>query len=121
MSTIRRCMMVLPCAVLLFANWNDTSRGIDVDRLQPFPLTAIRAGLLSDGQSVTFDALVARDHGGEVILRWKAASGKSWVAHFGEVAFDQIYRSDLDGNGKPDYIVYGLFPFCNGRTAPSSL
>lgn len=121
MGTIRRSMIVLPCAVLLFANWNDTSTGVDLDRLRSFPLTAIRTGLLRDGQNSTFDGLVARDHGGEVILRGKAASGKSWVAHFGEVAFDQIYRNDLDGNGRQDYVIYGLLPFANGRTAPSTL
>jgi hypothetical protein len=121
MSTIRRCRIVLPSALLLFANWNDTSRGIDPDRLRSFPLTAVRAGLLRDGQNTSFDGLVATDHDGEVILRGKATSGKSWVAHFGEVAFDQVYRNDLDGNGMQDYVVYGLLPFSNGRTAPSNL
>ena len=120
MGSLSRYVIVVPCAVLVLANWNDASRGIDPDRMRPFPLTPIRAGLLREGQSARFDGLVAQDEGGEVIVRGRTVSGKSWVAHFGEAAFDRVYRNDLDGNGRQDYVVYGLFPFSNGRIAPSS-
>jgi hypothetical protein len=107
--------------VLVFANWDDTSRGIDLKRLRPFPLTAVRAGRLREGQRTSFEGFAVADHDGEVILRGRSTSGKPWTIHFGEVAFDQVYRNDLDGNGQQDYVVYGLLPFANGRTAPSSL
>ena len=45
-----RLMVVLLSAVALFANWNDTSIGIDLKRLKPFPLIKVRSGLLKDGQ-----------------------------------------------------------------------
>jgi hypothetical protein len=120
MGIIRRYTLGLLLAALVLANWNDTSRGIDLSQLRSFPLARVRAGLLRDGETRSFGGLVATDHGGEVQLRGAAGSGKPWIAHFGEVAFDQVYRADVDGNGTEDYVVYGRLPFANGRTAPNA-
>jgi hypothetical protein len=103
---------------MLFANWNDTSIGIDLNRLDPFPLIKIRSGFLKDGQKASFDGLVATSHAMEVILEGKAKSGKLWSVHFASAAFDSVYRADLDGNGTQDYVIFGANPWANGRTAP---
>jgi hypothetical protein len=117
---MRRLMVLLLSAVVLFANWNDTSIGIDLKRLKPFPLVKVRSGFLREGQKASFDGFVATSREREVILRGSAKSGKRWFVHIGDVAFDQVYRADLDGNGTQDYVIYGLNPFANGRTAAGS-
>jgi hypothetical protein len=112
-------------AAAAWANWNDTSTGIDLASLPTFPLTKIRSSLLKDGEQVRFDGLVARMRGSadgpavdEVVLQGTAKSGKRWAVHFGWVAFDEVYRGDLDGNGTQDYVVIGRSPYGNGRLAP---
>jgi hypothetical protein len=109
-------------AAAAWANWNDTSTGIDLTKLPAFPLTKVRAGDLQDGAQVRFDGLLARTIGraGEVreaSLQGTAKSGKAWSVRFSEVAFGQLYRGDLDGNGTQDYIVFGRSG-ANGRLAP---
>jgi hypothetical protein len=113
-----RLMVVLLSTVLLFAEWNDTSFGIDLTRLNSFPLIKVRSGMLRDGQKATFDGLVATSHAMEVILRGNGKSGKPWFVHFADVAFDHVFRADLDGNGTQDYVIFGANPWANGRTAP---
>ena len=92
-------MVVLLSTVVLFAGTYDTSTGIDLKRLKPFPLVKIRSGLLQDGQTASFDGLVATSRAMEVILRGKGKSGKPWFVHIAFYAFDQVYRADLDGHG----------------------
>jgi hypothetical protein len=121
MRLVWRYTLTLLSAALVLANWNDTSRGIDLNKLRPFPLTRVRAGRLRDGETKSFGGLVATSHGGEVLLRGAAKSGKRWSARFGEVAFDQVYTADVDGNGIGDYVIYGLLPGANGRTAPDAM
>jgi len=89
---------LLSAAAFLFANWNDTSRGINLARLHRFPLTKIRSGWLDEGRRCTFDGIVASAHDRCVTLRGKGTE-KPWVVYIGDVAFQQVYRADLDGNG----------------------
>lgn len=112
-------------AAAAWANWNDTSTGIDLAQLPAFPLTKIRSGALEAGVQLRFDGLTARMAGpidgpavDEAVLEGKAKSGKPWSVHFASVAFDQVYRGDLDGNGTQDYVVIGGSPYWNGRLAP---
>lgn len=107
------------------ANWNDTSTGIDLTRLPAFPLTKVRSGTLKAGVQVTFDGMVAKMVGppgapavDKTVLQGRGKSGKPWSVHFAWIAFDQVYRGDLDGNGVPDYVVIGGSPYWNGRLAP---
>jgi hypothetical protein len=111
-------------ASLCLADWNDTSTGIDLKSLPPFPLTKVRAGLLRAGDRVSFDGLTATEEAppppdpwDEVVLRGKGKSGKAWAVHFAGGAFDQVFRGDLDGNGTQDYVVFGGEPFFNGNLA----
>src|SRR5215471_12084003 len=63
----------------VFGNWNDTSTGIDLDKVRHFPLTKIRSGWLKDGSRVMFDAISATAAKGderEVQLRGLGSSGK---------------------------------------------
>jgi hypothetical protein len=115
-------------AATAWANWNDTSAGIDLASLPAFPLAKVRSGLLKDNAPVRFDGLMARmvgrDNGpvpSEVILQGTAKSGKRRVAHFGWLAFDEVYRGDLDGNGTQDYVVIGATGFMLRTTPPRSL
>lgn len=110
--------------VAAWANWNDTSTGIDLTKLPAFPLAKVRSGLLKDGEQVRFDGLSATMSGplggltvDEVILRGTAKSGKAWAAYFGWSAFNQVFRGDLDGNGTQDYVIIGG-AIGNGRRAP---
>jgi hypothetical protein len=100
-------------------NWNDTSTGIDVNKLPPFPLTRIRSGWLKEGSHVMFDAISAtagnRD-AREVRLRGVGKSGKQWEAHI--FGLDEVWRADLDGNGTQDYVLFAAGPYFNGRTTP---
>jgi hypothetical protein len=105
------------------ANWSDTSTGIDLTHLPAFPLTKIRSGLLKDGQRVRFDKFVARAVGptgavGEVSLEGTAKSGRKWAVHFSWIAFDEVYRGDLDRNGTQDYLVFGSTGNILRRTPP---
>jgi hypothetical protein len=112
-------------AAAAWANWNDTSTGIDLKSLSAFPLTKVRSGLLRNNARVQFDGFVARTGGpadgpavDEVVLSGTGKSGEGWTVHFSLVAFDQVYRGDLDGNGTQDYVVFGGSPYFNGRLAP---
>ena len=101
-------------------NWNDTSTGIDLNKLPHFPLTKIHAGWLKDGARITFDGITAI--GGsptrrEVRLRGVGKSGKKWDVRLS--GLDEIWRGDLDGNGTQDYVLFSFGPYGNGRTAPS--
>jgi hypothetical protein len=112
-------------AAAAWANWNDTSTGMDLTSLPAFPLTKVRSGLLGNNARVQFDGFVAMMRGpadgpavDEAVLSGTGKSGKRWAVHFPLVAFDQVYRGDLDGNGTPDYVVIGASPYWNGRLAP---
>jgi hypothetical protein len=117
---------MLAIAAAAWANWNDTSTGIDLKSLPAFPLTKVRSGLLKAGEQARFDGLLARIVGpadrpavDEVVLSGTGKSGKRWAAHFGWPAFDEVYRGDLDGNSTQDYVMIGGSPYWNGRLAPS--
>jgi hypothetical protein len=110
-------MAVLLTAVL--GNWGDTSTGIDLNKLQQFPLSKIRSGWLNDGARVTFDGITATAGSGdarEVELHGVGKSGKRWEAHIFDL--DEVWRADLDGNGTQDYVFFGSGPYLNGRTTP---
>jgi len=102
----------------VLGNWNDTSTGIDLDKLRQFTLSRIRSGELKDGSRVAFDGMTAVTGGKvrEVVLRGVGKLGKRWEAHF--CCLDEVWRADLDGNGTQDYIFFGSGPYYNGRTTP---
>jgi hypothetical protein len=52
----------------------------------------------------------------EIRLQGSGISGKRWVAHL--CGIDEVWRGDLDGNGKSDYVISSLGPYFNGRTTP---
>lgn len=100
-------------------NWNDTSTGIDLDKLRPFPLSKIRSGHLKSGARVSFDgisAVAARGDMYGVQIRGKGKSGKRWEAHLSFL--DEVWRGDLDGNGTQDYVFFSGGPYFNGATTP---
>jgi hypothetical protein len=113
---------VLVIAVSLtvaFGNWNDTSTGIDLDKLRHFPLTKIRSGWLKHGKSATFDGMTATDVSGNlqaVRLRGIGRSGKRWESRM--FGIDEVWRADLDGNGTQDYVFFGGGPYFNGSRTP---
>jgi hypothetical protein len=110
-------VIAVPLTAVL-ANWNDTSTGIDLDKLRQFPLSKVRSGWLKDGSSVTFDgitATAARDVR-EVRLRGAGKLGKKWEAHI--FGLDEVWRADLDGNGTQDYVFFASGPYFNGRMTP---
>ena len=100
-------------------NWNDTSTGIDLDKLRQFPLSKIRSGWLKNGSRVTFDGITATAGSAdvrEVRLRGVGKSGKRWEAHV--AGLDEVWRADLDGNGTQGFVFFGSGPYFNGRTTP---
>jgi hypothetical protein len=117
-----RCWQAIFVATILAAgalgNWNDTSTGIDLDKLHHFPLVKIRSGSLKDGTRVTFDGItaVAPKNEREVRLSGVGKSGKRWEARL--CCLDEVWRADLDGNGTQDYVFFNVGPYGNGRTAP---
>jgi len=115
------CAICIAAAFLgtISANWNDTSTGIDLNKLQPFPLNKIRSGWLKDGERTAFDGIAATAASGEGDVRLKGAgvSGKRWEVHLSSL--DEVWRGDLDGNGTQDYVLFAVGPYGNGRTAPS--
>jgi hypothetical protein len=115
--------LVLAGALFLagaFASWTDTSTGIDLDKLPHPSLVRIRSGYLREGARVTFDGIAATTPpaGGprEVQLRGVGKSGRPWLAHM--CCLDEVWRTDLDGNGTQDYIFFSAGPIFNGRTTP---
>jgi hypothetical protein len=114
---MKRAIVLLSVSLgIASANWNDTSTGIDLDRLPHFPLTKVRSGWLKAGRRATFDGINAIAAEEEVRLRGVGKSGKRWEVHtFG---IDEVWRGDLDGNGTQDYVFYAFGPYGNGRIAP---
>jgi hypothetical protein len=109
-----------------WANWNDTSTGIDLTKFPAFPLTKIRSGLLKDRQQVRFDGVVATAVGplgavGEVSFEGAAKSGAKWAVRFPWIAFDEVYRGDLDRNGTQDYVIFGGTGNMLRRTPPRAI
>ncbi len=93
------------------ANWDDTSPGIDLDKLPRFPMTKMRSGILPEGERVAFDGITAEAAMGRVRLR-----GRAWDAEMCWSCFNDVWRADLDGNGTQDFAISGGGPFGNGRT-----
>jgi hypothetical protein len=115
---VRRILLgTLPLVVVL-ANWNDTWPGIDLSKLPMFPLIRIRSGLMI-GRRTTFDGIAAAVSNGEARLRGRGKSGKPWEVSMCDTCFDEVRRGDLDGDGTQDYVIFGVGPYGNGRTAPS--
>jgi hypothetical protein len=115
----RVILFVSLCASAVVANWNDTSTGIDLNKLRPFLLTKIRSGWLKEGSRVSFDGISATDGGAydrQVRLRATSKSGKPWEVHM--CCLDEIWRGDLDGNGTLDYVLFASGPYFNGRLTP---
>ncbi|HUA17459.1 MAG TPA: hypothetical protein VMB25_01860 [Bryobacteraceae bacterium] len=115
---MRRAILALCVSLgIAFGNWNDTSTGIDLDKLPHFPLTKVRSGWLKPGARVIFDGITAVATDSDVRLSAAGKSGKRWEVHtFG---VDEVWRGDLDGNGAQDYVFFAGGPYGNGRTAPS--
>src|ERR1700679_2551755 len=87
-------------AAVAWANWNDTSTGIDLASLPVFPLTKVRSGLLEKGEQVRFNGLVARmsdppNRTPEVLLEGTAKGGKRWSVHFPWNGMDGVFSGDL--------------------------
>ncbi len=115
---MRRALLLLSFSLgIAFANPNDTSTGIDLDKLPHFPLTKIRSGRMKSGTRLTFDSMSAVASERDVRLSGAGKSGKRWEVHI--FGLDEVWRGDLDGNGTQDYVLFGLGPYGNGRTAPS--
>ena len=108
----------IACMVGALANWNDTSTGIDLEKLPHPPLIKIWSGPLKDGARATFDGITAEADRSprEVRLHSAGKSGKAWEVHM--CCLDEVWRADLDGNGTPDYIFFSNGPYFNGRTTP---
>ncbi len=110
-------------AAAAWANWNDTSTGIDLASLPAFPLTKVHSGVLKEGEQVQFNGLVARmsdppNFTPEVLLEGSAKSGMRWAVHFPWNGMDGgVFSGDLDGNGTTDYVIVGG-SIGNGRVAP---
>lgn len=115
---LRFAVASLLFAALATANWNDTSTGVDLDKLPHFPLTKVRSGFLQAVSRATFDGMtaVATADPREVRLTGRGKSGKRWEAHF--CCLDEVWRADLDGDGTQDYIFWGGGPLFNGRVTP---
>jgi hypothetical protein len=116
----RRTLTILAVFLpALFGNWNDTSTGIDLDKLRQFPLVKIRSGRLKDSSRVTFDGISATSgspYDRQVRLRGTSKSGKKWEAHIFDI--NEVWRADLDGNGTQDYVFFAGGPNFNGRVTP---
>lgn len=100
-------------------NWNDTSTGIDLDKLRHFPVSKIRSGLITNSSRVTFAGITATASsvdGRDVRLQGKGKWGKRWEVHISNL--DEVWRADLDANGTLDYVFFGDGPYFNGRTTP---
>lgn len=109
---------ILFSAAALWANWNDTSPGIDLDKLPRFPMTLVRSGWLEQGSPATFDGITAvqDDQRREVKLSGKGNSGKQWEVRLHGLY--EVWKADLDGNGTTDYALAGGGPYFNGRRTP---
>jgi len=113
-----RCLFALIFAVGAMAGVDDTSTGIDLNRLPHPALTKVRAGTLKPGGRAVFDAMMSPQRKPKWVLRGKGKSGRSWAVHLCDLCFDEVWRADLDGNGTLDYVIFGLGPYGNGRTVP---
>lgn len=113
---MRRAILLLSVSLgIASGNGNDTSTGIDLDRLPHFPLAKVRSGWLKSGERVTFDGISAIAEHGEVLLSGVAKSGRRWEVHISGI--DEVWRADLDGNGTLDYVfTFDRYP--DGRIAP---
>lgn len=111
-------LLVMLCLVAAWGNWNDTSTGIDLNKLPRFPLTRVRSGWLDAGKQIVFDGISAsskRDERG-ILVRGVGKRGKAWEVHIH--ALDEVWKGDLDGNGVQDYVFFASGPYFNGRTTP---
>jgi hypothetical protein len=64
----RSSRAILLSSILLAAasgNWNDTSTGIDLNKLSQFPLTKVRSGWLQAGSRIKFDGITAGTNEGD--------------------------------------------------------
>jgi len=120
-----RYLIGLLCLASALANWNDTSTGIDLKTFQHPKLTKVRAGTLIPDQRIKFagiEAVMTQDGPGwpEVTIRGRGKSGMTWTVRLCGACFNEVWRADLDGNGKQDYVIFGAGPCHNGRTTPLS-
>ena len=98
-----RFLAALLCSSACWANWHDTSTGVELDKFAHPALTRVRG----DGMSVA-----------PGVLRGKGKSGAPWTVRLCDTCADEIWSGDLDGNGTLDYAIVGEGPFGNVRTDP---
>jgi len=116
---MRRPLLLLslfaPAAIVLVANWDDTTLGLDVTKLRQFPLERV----LRSERDGSFDGIrvdVRQDAPwGEVRLS-KTFLGRSWSVEL--FYLREIWKADLDGNGTKDYVFSNPGPWGNGRITP---
>jgi hypothetical protein len=112
--------MTLLYIALLYANWDNSTTGLDLKELPKFPLQKVHSGSMRDTKPVMLPGFRI-DH--FPMGRWsqvsgKGKSGKTWEARF--CCIVDIWTGDLDGNGEADYIFHNGGPYFNGRTTPTS-
>ncbi|QOY85344.1 hypothetical protein [Paludibaculum fermentans] len=115
---LRSALVVMLSFAAAWGNWNDTSTGIDLNKLPRFPLTRVRSGRLDAGKHIVFDGISASSKRDEraILLRGVSKRGKAWEVHIH--ALDEVWKGDLDGNGVQDYVLFASGPAFNGRTTP---
>ena len=117
-----RVLLPLLCLPGVWADWNNTSTGIDLDKLPHPALTKLHTGGIESGKRLEFDGITALSSVNEVVLQGKSKSGRSWTLSMCARCLQEVWRGDLDGNGTPDYVIAGVGPYDNGRrTPPASL
>jgi hypothetical protein len=117
----RYCLLVVLSIACARAGWNDTSTGIDLNRLRHPKIVRLRTGTVAPGKRVVFDGIeLTMNHEvwPEAILRGRGKSGKPWTVTMCGACVNEIWRADLDGNGRLDYVFSGGGPFFNGRMTP---
>ncbi len=104
-----RCLILFAWALVAMAAVDDTSTGIDLNKLAHPALTRLTP-------ATAFDNVTEGAAG--VVLRGQGKSGKTWTVRLCGTCLDEVWRGDLDGNGTADYVIAGTGPYGNTRKDP---